>query len=142
MLSSNIDNEGTDEPASLKKAMACCNWPEWKIAIEREYNFLMENGTWEFVSCSNGANIITRKWYFKLKKGWFGYILKYKARWVAHRYKQEEGFDYVKTFTAVVQPISYKCFFAVEIKRDYRIRYIDVVTAFLYGFLDKVIYVE
>lgn len=28
------------------------------------------------------------------------------------------------------------------IKRSYRIRHIDIVTAFLYGFLDEVIYVE
>ena len=28
ILSSNVDNEGPDEPASLKEAMARHNWPE------------------------------------------------------------------------------------------------------------------
>lgn len=78
MLSSNIDNKRADKPVSLKKTMAQPDWPEWKIAIKRKYNFLIENDTWKLVSPSNGANIITKKWYFILKKDWFGHILKYK----------------------------------------------------------------
>ena len=142
MLSSNVDNEGADEPKSLKEAMARHDWPEWKMAMEREYNSLMENGTWELVSPPNGANVITGKWCFKLKKDWFRHILKYKAKWVAHGYKQGERLDYVETYAVVVKPMNYKCLFAVGVKRGYRIQYMDVVTAFLYDFLDKVIYIE
>ncbi len=58
MISSNVDNEGVDEPASLTEAMARHDWPEWKMAMEREYNSLMENGNW---SPPNGANFITGK---------------------------------------------------------------------------------
>lgn len=42
------------------------NRPEQKMAIEREYNSLMENGTWVLISYLNEANIIMKKWYFKL----------------------------------------------------------------------------
>lgn len=38
--------------------------------------------------------------------------------------------------------MSYKCLFGVSGKRGYKILQIDVVTAFLYGFLDEIIYVE
>ncbi len=38
--------------------------------------------------------------------------------------------------------MSYKCLFAMGVKRGYRICHIDVVTAFLYGFLDEVIYMK
>ncbi len=79
------------------------------MAIERKYDSLIENGTWELVSLPNGANVITGKWCFKLKKYRFGHIVKYKARWLAHGYKQKEGLNYVETFTAVVKPMSYKC---------------------------------
>ena len=82
------------------------------------------------------------RWCFKLKKDRDGHILKYKARWVAHGFKQEEGNDFVETFAAVVKPMSYKCLFGVSVKRGYKIRQMDVVTAFLYGFLDEIIYVE
>ena len=43
---------------------------------------------------------------------------------------------------AVVKTISNKYLFAVGVKRNYWIRPIDVVMAFLYGFLVEVIYVE
>ncbi len=80
ILSSNVDNEGADEPASVKEAMVRHDWPEWNMAMKREYNLLIENGTWELVSPPNRANVINGKWCFKLKKDRFGHILKYKAR--------------------------------------------------------------
>ena len=48
----------------------------------------------------------------------------------------------METFAAIVKPISYKCLLRVSINRGYKIQQIDVVTAFLYRFLDEVIYVE
>lgn len=33
MLSSNMDNGGANEPASLKETMARNDWPEWKMAM-------------------------------------------------------------------------------------------------------------
>ena len=102
----------------------------------------MEYGTWEIVSPLKMINLIIRKWAFKLRKNRVGNILKYKVRLFAHRYKQEESLDYVETFAAVVKHMSYKCLFAVGVKRGYWICYMDMVTAFLYGFLDEVIYIK
>ncbi len=59
-----------------------------------------------------------------------------------HVYKQKEDLDYVETFAAVVKPMSYKSLLAVGVKRGYLIRHMNVVTAFLYRFLDQVIYIE
>jgi hypothetical protein len=67
--------------------------------------------------------------------------LKYKARWVAHGYKQSHGIDFDDTFAAIVKPISYKTLMAISTKRGLHIRQMDVVTAFLYGFLDETVYV-
>ncbi len=86
--------------------------------------------------------VITNRWCFKLKKDRKGQILKYKAIWIAHGFKQEEGDDFVKTFTAVVKPMSYKCLFGVSVKCSYKIWKMGVVTAFLYGFLDEIIYIK
>lgn len=69
-------------------------------------------------------------------------ILKYKTQWVAHGNKQEEEIDYVETFAAFAKLMSWKYIFAVRLKRSYRIRYMNVVTAFLYDLLDKFIYVK
>lgn len=75
-----------------------------------------------------------------MKKDQNGHILKYKARWIAHVFKQKEDIDFVKIFVAVIKPMSYKCFFDINVKYKYKIRQRDVVTAFLYGFLDEIIY--
>ncbi len=47
-----------------------------------------------------------------------------------------------RNIPAVVKPMRYKCLFAVGVKHRYWIRHMDMVTAFLYGFLDEVIYIE
>lgn len=67
----------------------------------------MENSTWEIFSRPNRANIITNKLCFKMKKDRFEHILKYKTRWVTHRYKQEEDLDYVKNFMIIVKLMIY-----------------------------------
>ena len=61
---------------------------------------------------------------------------------MVHGYKQEEGLDYIDTFAAVVKPMSYKAMMGVGVKRGFIVRHMDVVTAFLYGYLDELIYVE
>ncbi len=86
--------------------------------------------------------MITGRWCFKLKKDRDGQISKYKARWVAHGFKQEEGIDFGEISAAVVKSMSYTCLFGVGVKRGYKIRQRDMVTALMYGFLDEVIYVE
>ena len=110
--------------------------------MKSKYNSLIENGTWEVVNPPTEANIITGQWVFKLKKDRFGNVLSYKARWVAHCYKQKESLDYVYIFAAVVKLMSYKCLMAVGVRRKFHIRHMDIVMAFLYGFLDEVIYDE
>ncbi len=48
----------------------------------------------------------------------------------------------METFAKVIRPMTYKCVFEVSIKYWYRICQMNLVTTFLYRFLDKVIYVE
>lgn len=110
--------------------------------MKSKNNLLIENGSWEVVSPPIEANIFTDRWVFKLKKDWLGNILKYKAHWIVHGYKLKKSLNYVYTFAVVVKSISYKCLMAVEIRQNFRIWHIDIVTAFFYGFLNKVIYIE
>ncbi len=142
MLESNLDNEGDDEPNTPKQAIRRPDWLKWKEVMQAEYDSLIANETWEFTAIPENRQVITGRWCFKLKKDRDGQILKYKARWVAYGFKQKEGIDFVEIFAAVVKPMPYKCLFGVSVKRGYKIQQMDVVTAFLYGFLDEVIYVE
>ncbi len=100
--------------------------------MQTEYDSLIENDTWEITPLPENQQVITGRWCFKLKKDRDGQVLKYKAIWVAHGFKQQEGIDFAETFAVVVKLMFYKCLFGVSVKRGYRIRQMDVVTAFLY----------
>ncbi len=45
MLESNIDNKRQDEPDTLKQAICCSYWPEWKKPMQAEYDSLIQNET-------------------------------------------------------------------------------------------------
>ncbi len=121
MLEFNINNEGDNKSNSLKQAMYHINWPKWKEALQVKYDSLIKNDLQEFTSMPENQQVITGQQCFKLKKDCNGQILKYKARWVAHGFKQEEGIDFVETFVAIVKSILYKCLFRVSVNRGYKI---------------------
>lgn len=125
-----------------KKAMARPDWPKWLEAMKEKYASHIENGTQGLTVLPNGRKVITGRWVFRLKKNRFGNILKYKARWVIHGYKQQKGLDYLETFVAIIKPMLYKCVFVFSVKRGYKTCHMDIVIAFFYGFLDEEIYVE
>ncbi|SLM41442.1 Reverse transcriptase, RNA-dependent DNA polymerase [Lasallia pustulata] len=123
MLTAGADNADTDEHLILKQAQVSPHWPEFKKVMQQEYDSLIENNTWELVPTPNQA-VLTGRWVFKIKKDRMGNILKFKARWVAHGYKQKEGLNFTDTFASVAKPMQ-----------------MDVVTAYLFGFLDETVYI-
>jgi hypothetical protein len=132
------------EPKTLQQAMECAEWPQWKIAIEDEYNSLLENGTWTPCAADaipSGRNPLTGKWVFKVKRGAKGEIVRYKARWVVRGFEQREGLDYTETFAGVVKPMSYKAIFALAAAYDWEIEQMDVKTAFLYGAVEEDVWI-
>ena len=85
--------------------------------------------------------MLTGRWVFKIKYGNDGQVLRYKARWVVHGYKQKEGMDYTHTWAGVVKSPSYRTLFAIAAERRLHAEQMDIVTAFLYGLVDELIYV-
>jgi histone deacetylase 1/2 len=74
----------TDEPANLQSALAD---PNWKGAMDEEYDALMHNRTWKLVPPREGKNIIDCRWVYKVKNKSYGSIDSYKARLVAKGFK-------------------------------------------------------
>ncbi len=136
-LKPGYDDSGLDEPLFLKAAIVSSYQKNFKKAMHAEFQSLIENDTWEYKNASSGRSILTGRQVFKIKKDRWGKILKFKARWVANRYNQQPELDYTDTFASVVKPMSWKSMISVFAKKDYQMRQIDVITAFLYGFLDE-----
>jgi histone deacetylase 1/2 len=61
----------TREPRNLPAAL---NDPQWRAAMQEEYNALMENQTWTLVPSSSNKNLIDCKWVYRIKQRAVGTI--------------------------------------------------------------------
>ena len=130
------------EPKTLREAMKDPRWPEWELAAVQEYDSLMQNKTWKLVDLPEGAIVLRGKWVYKVKRDANGRVIRFKARWVVRGFEQREGIDFDEVFASVVKPMSYKALFAIVAAEDMELEQMDVKTAFLYGNIDREIYVE
>lgn len=78
-LSTGYDNSGPDELFSLRETIASPYWKEFEKAMHVEFQFLIENNTWEYKNAPSGRAVITGRWIFKMKKDRWGKILKFKT---------------------------------------------------------------
>ena len=92
---------GIPPPATLREARLSPWWPEYRKAIQVEYDGHISNGTWELIKKSaipKGKNILKGKWVFDDKRDEKGKIAKFKARFVAMGFMQKKGIDFDETF--------------------------------------------
>ena len=73
------------EPRSLDEALVS---PDWKAAMDTEFQALIKNQTWHLVSPTSDQNIIDCKWVYKVKRKADGSIDRYKTSLVAKGFKQ------------------------------------------------------
>jgi Reverse transcriptase (RNA-dependent DNA polymerase) len=93
------------------------------------------------VTTPKGANIVSCKWVFKLKRLPDKRIDRYKARLVARGFTQQYGVDYNETFAPVVRMKTLRVLLAIAAAEDLEIHQMDVVTAYLAGELEEEIYI-
>ena len=116
--------------------------PHWTQAIHAEYQALMDNNTRSLVPKNATMNIIGCRWIFKLKFKSDGSIDCYKARLVAKGYTQEDGFDYMDTFSSVVKITTVQLLLSIAISQNCHIHQLDVSNVFLHGDLTKKLYMS
>ncbi len=122
-----------DKLKMYKKARASSDWLLWMKVMKTEVNFLIENEIWELITSSNDrSKSLINRWVFKIKYKLDENILKYKARWVVHEYKQQYEIDYNEIWSEV----------DIAATRDLHIEQMNVVIVFLYEFLNELIYVK
>nr|GEX52975.1 hypothetical protein [Tanacetum cinerariifolium] len=93
------------------------------------------------VVLSNGKRAIGSKWVFSNKKDERGIVLRNKARLVAQGYTQEEGINYDEVFSLVARIEAIRLLLAYASFKDFVVYQIDVKSAFLYGKVEKEVYV-
>jgi hypothetical protein len=122
--------------------MESVNRTQWKVAMDDQFQSLIENKTWVLVKRSDVppcCRVLNGKWVYKQKTS---PERLFKARWVAKGFNQRYGVDYFETFAAVAKPMSYKILLALAAHYDLDVHQMDVKSAFLYGDLDEEIYLN
>ena len=126
------------EPMNLDEAMAD---PNWKAAMQEEYDSIMKNQTWDLVDRPAKRKIIGTKWVWKAKYKSDGSLEKYKARLVAQGYSQVEGFDFEDSFAPTARMTTIRVVLALAAHKQWPVFQMDVKSAFLNGHLKEEVYV-
>lgn len=71
--------------------------PDWKKAMQQEYDALLANATWDLVPWPPDHNVIQTKWVYKVKQKSDGSLDRYKAHFVEKGFQQVDGVDFAET---------------------------------------------
>nr|GEZ91798.1 retrovirus-related Pol polyprotein from transposon TNT 1-94 [Tanacetum cinerariifolium] len=96
---------------------------------------------WSLVDCPEGVRPIGTKWVLKNKKDERGIVIRNKVRLVAQGHTHKEGIDYKEVFTPVARIEAIRLFLAYASFMGFTVYQMDVKSAFLYGTIDKEVYV-
>ncbi|GKV02840.1 hypothetical protein SLEP1_g15229 [Rubroshorea leprosula] len=133
------DGPSDDEvPLCFEKAKGVKVWD----AMDEEMNALFKNETWDLVPKPKDVQLVSCKWVYRIKHKVDGSIDIYKARLVARGFSQKYGEDYEETFSPVAKMTSVRTVLALATSQNWKLWQLDVKNAFLYGELDKDIYME
>jgi hypothetical protein len=146
-----IHSFGDTEP-SWKEAMQSRYADEWIQARLSEKNSLDLHAVYEVVprAAAEGNRIFKPRVVLKLKlnppspDSPYGSIDKFKYRLTIAAYTRtlKQGIDYKEKHAATVQWNSIKIIIALAVKMDWDIVLFDIATFFLYGKLDKPVFME
>jgi histone deacetylase 1/2 len=127
------------EPKTVKQALQD---PQWKAAMQAEFDALQANHTWTLVPLPSNRTSIGCKWVFRVKQNSDGTLNKYKARLVAKGFHQQHGFDFTETFSPVVKPVTIRIILTLAISQKWSLQQLDVNNAFLNGNLTEEVYMQ
>ena len=118
------------------------HFPQWREAMKAELDALESTNTWSVVTLPPGKHPIGCRWIYKIKYRSDGSVERYKARLVAKGYTQQEGVDFIETFSPVAKLITVKVLLALTASQNWSLVQLDVNNASLNGDLFEEVYMD
>ena len=109
----------------------------WKDAMNEEIHSMKINNVWDLEELPPDSRAISCKWVFTKKRNG-----RYKARLVARGFMQKEGLDYSETFSPVISMPVLRLVLIIILNEDLHAFVLDVKTAFLYGKLNELVFMD
>ena len=100
--------------------------PNWRAAMNLEFDALLKNQTWVLVPPHVARNPISCKWVFRIKQHADGSVEHYKACLEAKGFYQVPGMDFGETFSAIIKPTMVCTILSLAVSRGWVIRQFDV----------------
>ena len=119
----------------LKLLKECLD--EWKAACKQELNALNRRHIFDLVEHPKGQKVIQNHWVFDIKDDG-----QKRAHLVVKGFSQVKGMDYDQVFSPVVHFETMHLIISMAALEDWVAYGLDVCNAYLYGKLDKEIYME
>jgi ribonuclease HI len=129
-------------PDTYKQAMMCENADRWREALQSEMLSLHSNYTWTLVDRTDDMKVIPSRWLFKIKTDENNFPVRYKCRLVAGGHRQTHGIDFDETFAPVSKNTTVRTLLTVAGSASWKVRQLDVSTAFLHGPIDGIVYMS
>ena len=127
------------EPKSVSAALKD---PLWTAAMGHEKHNMELTHTWDLVPPSQDVQPVSCGWVYKSQFNADGTLKKRRARLVARGNEQEEGIDYVETYSRVVRTATIRSVLHIATVKGWSIKQLDVENAFLHGDLKETVYMK
>ena len=113
-------------PKNLEEALSS---PKWYAVMKAQFQSLQENQVWQLVDMPKRKNLVGGKWHFAIKRNSSGDITKYKARYVARKFKQKHGIDFDETYSPTIKMITVRMLLNLAVQREMNVKQLDIKTA-------------
>lgn len=127
------------EPRTLKAALS---HPGWNGAMKEEVDTCEETETFSLVPLPKDVKPLGSRWVHRVKLNSDGTFKCFRSRLVAKGYEQEEGVDFLETYSPVVRTATVRMVLHLAVTEKWSIKQLDVKNVFLHGTLKESVYMQ
>ena len=138
-----IQNDDDQEPQNTNECRQRNDWPKWREAMQTELHSLIKRDVFgPIVQTPASIKPVGNKWVFVRQRNDNNDIIKYKTRLVVQGFSQRPVIDYEETYSPVMDAITFRFLTSLAVTEELDTRLMDVITAYLYGFIDSDIHMK